>query len=290
MPPLPSTERSDGSAPSAVVSLVLGAVLGVAVAKLFEGDAFLISSLLTIAIIIAAVLAFVTFAHGRADGKRLEALATELEMIRSRIGEPAELTIESFDKSTGEYYRRLERLIDRLGPGDEVFVLAYHSRSVTEGQARNPVHADARRAYLDTLLRKAQEGVIYRRILCFEPVDGQVRVRPEFMREHTRNHCIDMIDLTAVLGAGAIAVKKAPAHVTADILIINHEVGAISMETYAEAERTYTAGALIVHDPPNGRIVDQLRAWWEDAYAKSAAVSKAELESQPDATPATATQ
>jgi hypothetical protein len=290
LPSATTERRSDGTLLWSVISLLTGAFLSHAVSKIFDGgEALLNASLSAVALILAAVLAFTTFVHGRADGKRLDALISELELIRSRVGEPAELTIETFAKSTGEYYRRLERLIDRLGRGDEVLVLSYHFRPATEGQARNPVHADARQAYLDTLLRKAREGVTYRRILCFEEIDGDLRVRPELLSEHTRNHCISMIDLAAELETGAVAIKKARALVTADILIINHETGAISMETYAEAERTYTAGALIVHDPPNGRIVDQLRAWWEGADAKSGVVRKEELQPKPAATPATLT-
>src|SRR4051794_33565035 len=223
---------SDGALLGAVSSLVLGAFLGAAVSELFGGGvALLTAALWSLAIVFGAVLCFIALDRSRNHSSRIGALTAEVAMLRELIGEPAELKIERFDDSTGEYFRRLEHIIARLTGSDEVLVMTYHARVVEGGVERNKVHATARTSYLDTLLRKASEGVTYRRILSFESTDGQVIVHPEFIRQHTREHCIGMIKLAASR-PGAVVVKKAPAILTADIIIINRDFGAISMETW----------------------------------------------------------
>jgi hypothetical protein len=133
---------------------------------------------------------------------------------------------------------------------------------------------------LDVLLRKATEGVSYRRILCFGPDQADGPLPANFVRPHIKEHCLKMLDI-ATQHPGNVVVKRAPAILMADIFIINHQLGAISMETYAESAQLYTAGALIVHDPPNGRIIEQLRAWWDETYANSTVLRKSEITELP---------
>jgi hypothetical protein len=271
--------RSDGALLGSVISLVVGAILGAVASKLLDETASLmVGTLSAVTVLLAAVVAFMALGHGQRQTARIEELAIELTTVRDQIGEAADLTFERFDQSTGDYYRRLERIVDRLKYGDHVYIMTHHVRRADDSVRRNEAHASARKAYLEKLLQKAAEGVVYRRIMCFEPIADDTPLRREFIREHLRTHCEGMLDLAASRPT-TISVKKAPALLMTDIFIVNHEIGAISMETYSDAERLFTAGALIVHDPPNGRILDHLRAWWDEADAKSTAVRKNDLSS-----------
>lgn len=278
MAPTESRARlPEGSLLWFVVTLIVGALLGFAVPQVFEHSNVLSASLATTVVLLAAILSYLVFDYGRGHTERVYELTTELNALRKDVGEPAELTIERFDVSTGEYFRRLGQVIEKLGPGDEVLIMTYHARPVEGDTERNDKHATARQEYLDRLLKKAAVGVVYRRLLCFESADGKPRVRTDFLRDHTRLHCLAMLAL-AQSRPGSVVVKKSPALLTADILIIKDCFGAISMETYAESARAYTAGALFVHRPPNGRIIDQLRMWWNEAFDKSDAITQDELE------------
>lgn len=259
-----------------VVTLLAGAIVSAMVTPFLPstGQHPVLVTVVVVHVLLVGAAIFFLLEFGRTTDQRLRE-------IQEGIGTAAELIAKPAKDSKGEYFDRLRSIIDSTVAGDEVLILTYHARgSGGDGSAPTPAYVKARKRYFDTLLRKAREGVAYRRILTFEDLGSNEAVRISLVRDHIIQHCREMLHLHEQR-SGTVTVKRAPAYVMADLFILNRangeDVGAFSLETYAQRERMYTAGALIVHDPPNGLMLDQFRQWWDEADGNSSYVDPSEL-------------
>jgi hypothetical protein len=265
-----------GNVVRAVMTFALGSLAGTAVSTLFpavspgDGTALYVAGFL----ILIATVCFFLIEIGQAQGRRLESLENALNEASSQIGHVAELHADEQGDIKGVHFSHLAQVVRATKPGEQIWVLTYYRGPVLGKRITDGPYAEARREYMEALIDSARRGVEYRRILSFDHFDTRQDIRIDEVPEHTLKHCLQMLELPP---ATKISVKKANAVITADLFIVEHRMGAISVERYFEGDDQHTGGAIVVYDPPSTRILDQLRAWWAEASEHSAPVRRDEL-------------
>jgi hypothetical protein len=268
--PLGMTVRS-------VAVFVVGNLIGALIAQLIptakpdNGNTLYLVGFL----VLVAVIAIAYVELGVHQSRRLKGIETSLVEATTKLGKVAELHTDTSGDLKGRHFDHLADKVKEAPPGSEICVLTYYGRKVEDRIADGP-YADARDRYMNALLEAVERGVFYKRILCFERSITTDAARIEFIPTYTRDHCLKMLDLP-LPQAKFVSIKKASAVLTADIIVIAHALGAISVERLETNDRHY-GGAIVVYDPPNHRIVTQLREWWEEAYKDSAPLTHAELQ------------
>ena len=266
-----------GNTLRALVLFVLGNLVGALVSQLIpaakpdRGEMFYLIGFL----LLTAVISFTLVELGQRQADRLSLIETKLSEATTKIGDVAELHTDTSGDAKGRHFDHLADMVKATTAGQEICVLTFYDRRVDDRVADGP-YAEARARYMNALLESVRRGVVYRRLLCFERFDTTEPVRVNLIPPYTLDHCRQMLQLHSD-HSKQVFVKKAPAVLTADIIVIGRRLGAISVERLEMEDRHY-GGAIVVYDPPNGRIVGQLRDWWNEAHENSAPVTPGELE------------
>lgn len=211
-----------------------------------------------------------------------EDLSRRLDEVGAKLGRPAELVSQRYDESTGVFYRRLSELINNLDPSDSVTVMTHHARRGVEWATPSDEYAAARQEYMSLLLEKAASGMQYHRILCFDK-QPKHHIPVDLIQSHVLDHCRLLLPL-ARQKPEAVSLRKAGASLMADMLLINDKIGVISLHTHVDAHRVFTAGVIVVYDPPNRDIISKMRSWCRIAEGSGAAITDDDLSVKPKGT------
>lgn len=246
---------------ASIPSLIFGAVGGWIIGELtrpissLENKAILAGCFIICMLLAVLTIYIINHARREEEGRQL---------LFQAIGTPAELIFERADTNKGEYYRRLINFIELASAGDEILIISQHKLNENiNDQGESKERREARELYSRILLQKAMEpGITYHRIICFEegPTKGEIkagRLKPWLVE-----HCEKMLEIRKAKPQ-QISLKKARATINADTWVISRKVGTIVVDIIdSQTGLVFTNGALIFHNPPNGRIIEQLRDWF----------------------------
>jgi hypothetical protein len=183
----------------------------------------------------------------------------------------AELSFGTFDTSDGEYFNRLTRAVETA---QRVRIVTYATgRIATTRFTPTDAYFKARRRYLDTLVQRAADGMTYERIVTSDAISNKTS-DISFLRPDARDHCRLMLELART---HPVALRRAPAELLADIVIIDDDTGGFSTEVVSPIRGTHTVGALIAHEPPDQQILNRLRVWWRELLDISSPIRQSEL-------------
>jgi hypothetical protein len=261
---------------TAILSFVFGIIGGKAldtlISPLFNTDTKAIVTILFI-VGLFVVISMIMVAIFSARAERRE------EAWLNSFGTPAELVFERGEAYKGEYYHRLIGFLERTSIGDEILIMSQHrlndkASEVEETEARKR----AREAYSALLLEKArQQGITYRRIVCFEEGTSKGEIKPERVKEWLVDHCREMLEIKRSK-PDKISLKKSKTKISADIFIIRGKVGTIVVDIYDSHDgSTHKNGATIFHSPPNREIIDQLHDWFMEIDGEEGTVTVTQI-------------
>lgn len=207
------------------------------------------------------------------------------ELWLKAIGTPAELIFEHVDSNRGEYYRRLINIVEMASAGDEILIMSQHKVGESVSAEGEPeARKQAREMYSRVLLQKAREpGITYHRIICFDEGAAKGEVKTGRLKGWLLEHCADMLEIKKAK-RDKISLKKASTKINADIFVLSGKIGTIVVDIIeSPSTPIFTNGALIFHNPPNGRVIEQLREWFLeiDADEETLPVKSVELNKTP---------
>jgi hypothetical protein len=195
--------------------------------------------------------------HVASESKNVQDL---LNTKLASLGTPAELIIEDFHQGAGDFYHNMIPIIKSARPRDQILLITPYDLP-TGGVDSEPSQAiaHARQEYLDALLERARIGTTYKRIVCFPEGPEKGKIEKGRVPEWTVKHCSEMCAL-AKQKPGHVSLKKAKKVFDPDLLIIGTHTAVITMTIRdSKAPSFAKAGILIFHDPPNVRIIQELR-------------------------------
>jgi hypothetical protein len=197
------------------------------------------------------------------DGSVAKPLAAQLgalsQQIDARIGIPAELEIEDYQRSTGAFYRKLLPYINAASPDDEILVVSpYTPQATADESGISKEHKEARSAYLEALIKKAKDGIKYRRIVCFPEGADTGKIQSKRLPGWVVDHCKEMYDLQSSNPA-RVSLKKCATIIDPDILVIGKKMAAITVSVRDPAtSKELRIGTFVFHSPPNAQIIEEL--------------------------------
>ena len=232
------------------------------------------------AIVGISIVMYVVILQERKHSANVAILARKVTELTERRGCEADLVIEAFPAERGQYFRDLTSLLSGTRPGDEIRVMTFQAHAETDWERQEESYTEAQTEYFKMLLKKAREGVKYRRLVCFVGLHPGAPIPLHLMRDHMREHCIDLLMLPQ--HNKTLVVKKAAAELMADVLLINKSAAAVTLESPVKDQHVFTAGALIAHNPPNPLIIERLEEIWARLWDSSSVLELSEL--HPDKT------
>jgi hypothetical protein len=197
------------------------------------------------------------------DGSVAKPLSAQVgalsRQIDARIGIPAELEIEDYKESTGAFYRKLVPHIHAASPEEDILVVSpYASQTAADESIISKEHKEARTAYLEALIKKAKDGIKYRRIVCFPEGPDTGKIQSKRLPEWVVNHCKEMYALQSSNPA-RVSLKKCATIIDPDILVIGKKMAAVTVSVRDPAtSKELRIGTFFFHSPPNAQIIEEL--------------------------------
>lgn len=182
------------------------------------------------------------------------------------FGTPAELFYKMDEISQETYHDKLAYFIQQTSKGDEIFIMNHHGTKI-DAEERNR-QSEAHERYFYTLEQKVIEGVKYNRIICFDQSLSET-VEAGYLRQYLINHCRTILILEKQ-HEDRIILKKSTTIFGEDIMLIMRkgkiEIAAITLDVHdPEAGSVHTESALIFHDPPDAKIIQQFASLFKRA-------------------------
>lgn len=251
-----------------VFGLIGSQLLEAAMSPLFDTSVkALITGILTVGVLSVILLIVVTtFAH-RADER-------ETAWLES-FGVPADLVFEQPEESKGFYLERLIEYIKQTSKGDQILIMTQHRLTLPIDDTPH-VHK-LRKDYCDLLIQKARdEEVAYHRMICFDnPGDGGFNA--DYVMPWLRDHFREMLTIKRA-NRDRVSIKISKRKFGADIVVIPGKVGSIVLDIYnPQTGTTSTNSTLFFHNPPNGKLINQLHAWFKEIDGQKSTFSLGEI-------------
>jgi hypothetical protein len=210
-----------------------------------------------------AILAFVVISFAITVENREEAWLRSTKEREDAwlqtFGPSAELVYRTDELGQETYHKTLAHFVKETSRDDEVLIMTHHKKK------RIPTEKDeyerVRESYFGLLEQKVKtEGVKYHRLLCFH---GPATSKAEagYLRPSLVNHCRRMLELEKKY-QDRVVLKKSTAIFEEDILLVRRNgklhMAAMILDVHnPDQESVHGEGALIFHDPPDHKIIQQ---------------------------------
>jgi hypothetical protein len=194
--------------------------------------------------------------------ERLEGAARGVEVVLDR-------------NRDGAVYRRVREVIERLvEPKDEILALiTYEGNEPTSSdRTRSDVgenYRQEREAYHRTLLDKACQGTMYRRVIAFRHREG--RVAPGYVPDPMLDHLQKMLELQSEPGLrDLISLHRGEWRLDLhSFLVIPDKAALISLDRPQGGLLEPMEGVLIFYQPPHGDLIRYLEGIWRSIQAQA---------------------